>query len=426
VRSTTNWAWWGSCKVSSGATGVRHARKTGQGEDGGVQPGEIHSTLCIAHACMCHGTSAVVRLCVLMLLLDASCAAAAAASGPAAATGGGAATAAGAASGGAELMVQDLPDWGDLASDLNQHCVSQAMSHITELQQLVHDAGATSMEQQQQQQQQQDGVCAMGNLWQLVRRAIQQEAADLRGSRPSRGDGPQAAAAAAAAAGVPGSGPPSAVDGPGSGWAWPDGDGPPPEAPGSVQHLQAAVRESYLLLRGVVLLMAPKCDKAAQLRESFQRPQQDQLLAGQLDFVKVAHQVSQLLQDDQSLLQTKEVMRQKSRQRWSSDTRYTEESIHMMLPVQPWSEVVERLRMVVGSQEALLGLRGQQLQWRQWQRQQQWWQQQQDLHHCCDGSPAGVALASVGRAVYVLLVLRLLEPVVTPSVVATARVALFR
>jgi hypothetical protein len=80
--------------------------------------------------------------------------------------------------------------------------------------------------------------------------------------------------------------------------------------------------------------------------------------------------------------------------------------------VESWAAAVDALRAAAGGQWALLGAAGHHKQQQQWQQQQAEGDTERDL--------------AVARAVYLLLLLRLLGPIARPSIYYGARVVVLR
>lgn len=331
----------------------------------------------------------------------------------------------------AALMVRGLADWEPHGSQISRRYVEQLMAvldrHKQQPRQHQHHQQEVEKEDAQQQQQQQAMMQVEPDGQQ------QQQQADAAGPSQPAAAGqkrqqqqqPRPAPAAAklrrinpeplvpdsedasveaqltnVSEGLGGLG----LGGPGSGAA----QAQVQARPGSLQHMETSIRGGERLLAFMVQNLAATCSAAEALQQKF-----GPAFPGTLDtsFMSCGWEVKckcigQLLQDEQMLRGVQRLQRLRF--------IFADESIayKWISTVKDYTAVINGLRKAAQAQEALLGWRGQ-------QRQQQQWQQQQD-----DGDrDYGVA---VGRAVYLLLLLRLLAPSGLPVMKQNARVLVFK
>lgn len=337
---------------------------------------------------------------------------AAAQAAPAAAAGGGSggqprSTSAALAGEAAALMVSDVPDWEPLGSQINRRYTQELLSLLPEQHRV--------------------------NQHQLVQDPARE--AGTSSTAPQKQDEPPAAAALPAAAG-PGPGPGATAVPPGlvanelafinSFAAATSAQGQaegvePPAAAGTVKHTLQAVDAGESVL-GVLLSWMKERARWADAgryepfastitRRHHQRPTrskqgpQPQQQQQQPSWGAKCHTAAQLLQDE-GCLQELQVL---ERYRFSFDGGATPARVAAAMQ---WPAVVDDLRAAAAGQWALLGALGQQAAEQQWQRQQSEGDTDRDT--------------AVARAVYLLLLLRLLGPITAPSIRKGARVIVLR
>lgn len=178
--------------------------------------------------------------------------------------------------------------------------------------------------------------------------------------------------------------------------------------PGSLQHLELSIKGAERLLVYIVQNLAASCAVAGELQQRFgpSFPGSGHKSFTNRSWAEKCKHIGHLLQDEQCTLGVQRLQRMRFifadeavPYKWIT---YAKDYIH----------IVNSLKKAAQGQEVLLGWRGQ-------QRQQQQWQKQLD-----DGdADMDVAMC---RAVYVLLLLRLLAPSGRPTIKQNARVLLIK